>query len=90
MKADLDVKLIKTLSLARVPGKDAEGREVWKDNPKEIDGAPNPNYVRDYILWDSHRSAPPGFGIRVAGKKTYVIRRKVNGNPTANTRPNRP
>jgi integrase len=79
MKADLDLKVIKALSLAKIPGKDAKGRDIWIANPKEIDGKPNPAFVRDYILWDSHRSAPPGFGLRVAGKKTYVIRRKVLG-----------
>jgi hypothetical protein len=30
-----------------------------------------------YILWDSNRDAPPGFGARVAGKKIDTIRRKV-------------
>lgn len=32
-----------------------------------------------YILWDSSRDAPPGFGLKVAGKKTYILRRKVKG-----------
>jgi hypothetical protein len=32
-----------------------------------------------YIVWDSHRDAPPGFDVKVAVKKTYVIRRKVDG-----------
>jgi integrase len=79
MKVDLDIRYIKTLSLAQVPGKDSKGKDVWVANPKEIDGKPNPNYKRDFILWDSHSSAPPGFGVRVAGKKTFVIRRKVRG-----------
>lgn len=37
---------------------------------------PNPE---SYILWDSSRDAPPGFGLKVAGKKTYILRRKVMG-----------
>ena len=32
-----------------------------------------------YILWDTSRDAPPGFGLKVAGKKTYILRRKVMG-----------
>ena len=32
-----------------------------------------------YILWDASRDAPPGFGVKVAGKKTYILRRKVHG-----------
>jgi integrase len=32
-----------------------------------------------YVVWDSSRDAPPGFGIKVAGKKTYILRRKVMG-----------
>lgn len=34
---------------------------------------------KSYILWDSSRDAPPGFGLKVAGKKTYILRRKVMG-----------
>ena len=37
---------------------------------------PNPE---SYILWDASRDAPPGFGLKVAGKKTYILRRKVMG-----------
>ena len=49
-------------------------------NPKTLsDGSANSAHVSSYILWDSHRMAPPGFGVRVAGKKTYVLRRKVDG-----------
>lgn len=32
-----------------------------------------------YILWDASRDAPPGFGLKIAGKKTYILRRKVMG-----------
>ena len=32
-----------------------------------------------FIVWDSNRDAPPGFGLKVAGKKTYILRRKVHG-----------
>ncbi|WP_414442483.1 tyrosine-type recombinase/integrase [Burkholderia sp. 22PA0106] len=62
--------LIKRLKLAEKPvGLDAKGAMVFETNP---DG-------KAYILWDSNRDAPPGFGVRVAGKKTYIIRRKVGG-----------
>lgn len=80
MKTDLTVKLIKTLTLDQVPvGIDSKGHLVYEDNLREIKGKPNPNYKSSYILWDSNREAPPGFGVRVAAKKTYVLRRKVNG-----------
>ena len=32
-----------------------------------------------YILWDASRDAPPGFGLKVAGKKTCILRRKDPG-----------
>ena len=34
---------------------------------------------KSYILWDTSRDAPPGFGLKVARKKTYILRRKVLG-----------
>lgn len=40
------------------------------------DAVSNPE---SYILWDTSRDAPPGFGLKVAGKKTYILRRKVMG-----------
>ena len=40
------------------------------------DPVPNPEA---YIVWDISRDAPPGFGLKVAGKKTYILRRKVMG-----------
>jgi hypothetical protein len=70
VKADLTLDLIKRLTLDRRPvGLDSKGKLVFEGNP---DG-------KDYIVWDSSKSAPPGFGVRVAGKKTYVIRRKIHG-----------
>lgn len=81
IKTDLDLKLIKALTLERLPVEhDEGGKLVYKANPRRLaDGSPNPAFVAGYILWDSNRAAPPGFGVRVAGKKTYVLRRKVNG-----------
>jgi integrase len=70
LHAELTLSLVKRLRLEDRPvGFDHKGRPVT---------APNP--TRDpYIVWDTHRDAPPGFGIKVASKKTYVIRRKVLG-----------
>ena len=82
MKADLDLKFIKGLNLDEVPkGYDpVSGKLLFKANPKlGADGLPHPEFVPSYILWDANRTSPPGFGIRVAGKKTYIIRRKVHG-----------
>ncbi|MGS1020578.1 tyrosine-type recombinase/integrase [Burkholderia glumae] len=70
MKADLNLALIKRLRLAETPvGLDAKGALVFEANVGN----------KPYILWDSNRDAPPGFGVRVAAKKTYIIRRKVDG-----------
>ncbi len=68
MKADLTLALVKRLRLDQKPvGVDAKGGLVFEPNDKP------------YIVWDSNALAPPGFGIRVATKKTYIIRRKVGG-----------
>ena len=39
---------------------------------------PNPSKT-PYILFDEHQDAPIGFGVKVAGKLTYVVQRKING-----------
>jgi Xaa-Pro aminopeptidase len=68
VKADVNLALIKRLKLCERPvGVNAKGALVFEAKNKP------------YILWDSNRDAPPGFGVRVAGKKTYIIRRKVGG-----------
>lgn len=70
MKADLTLALIKRLKLGEKPvAIDAKGALVFEANASD----------KPYILWDSNRDAPPGFGVRVAAKKTYIIRRKVGG-----------
>lgn len=39
-----------------------------------------PNLERkDYIVWDEDQESPKGFGVRVARKKTFVVRRKIEG-----------
>lgn len=35
--------------------------------------------LKDYIIYDASQEVPPGFGVRVSKKKTFVIRRKVQG-----------
>ena len=80
-KADLDIKIIKGLSLAKAPKKyGADGKLVFASNPPvDKDGNATGPAVDSYIIWDSNQAAPPGFGIRIASKKTYIIRRKVLG-----------
>ena len=53
----------------RPTGVDANGKPIFEANPGG----------KDYIVWDEARTAPPGFGVRVSRKKTYVLRRKVGG-----------
>lgn len=70
MKADLNLALIKRLKISEKPvGLSAKGALLFEANVGN----------KPYILWDSNRDAPPGFGVRIAGKKTYIIRRKVDG-----------
>ncbi len=80
-KTDLDLKIIKGLSLAKVPvGYALDGKFVFAANPKlDKEGKAVGKPVKSYIVWDSNRSAPPGFGVRITAKKTYIIRRKVRG-----------
>ena len=78
-KKELDFKFIKALSLAETSGWSPKGEFVFKTNPKVLNRKHNPDFVASYILWDTHRSAPPGFSVRIADKKTFIIRRKVLG-----------
>jgi integrase len=51
-------------------GYDASGKVVFGREPS-----------RDsFIIWDAHADAPAGFGVKVAKRKTYIVRRKVAGN----------
>ncbi|MCE3608039.1 tyrosine-type recombinase/integrase [Massilia sp. P8910] len=70
MKFKLDMPLVWGLTLKEKPiGIGADGKLVFAPNAGE----------KDYILYDSDQEAPVGFGIRVSAKKTFVIRRKVDG-----------
>lgn len=80
-KLDLDLKIIKRLDLAQMPvGYAKDGKLLFGPNPPvDKSGAPIGPRVPSYIIWDSNKSAPPGFGVRIAAKKTFIIRRKVLG-----------
>ncbi|MDP3493862.1 MAG: integrase arm-type DNA-binding domain-containing protein [Hyphomonadaceae bacterium] len=72
LRAELNDGFIKRLRLPRPPlGYDSKGKLAFatEDDPLS----------KSYILWDSSRDSPPGFGVKVAGKKTYILRRKVHG-----------
>lgn len=70
MKFELTMPLIKRLKIDEKPvGIDAKGNLVFEPNPTG----------RDYIVYDASQEAPPGFGVRIAGKKTFIIRRKIHG-----------
>lgn len=71
-KAELNDKFVKGLKLNLPPvGYDKGGKLMFAQDP-----IADP---QSYILWDSARGAPSGFGVKVAGKKTYILRRKVMG-----------
>ncbi|MBZ0223266.1 MAG: tyrosine-type recombinase/integrase [Dokdonella sp.] len=57
------------LDIAHRPVED-RGRIVFEDNPART----------PYIVFDAHRDAPVGFGVKVGGtKKTYILQRRVGG-----------
>jgi integrase len=70
VKIELSMPLIKSLKLGRKPvAIDPSGRLVFEADPSNS----------PFILYDASQDAPPGFGVKVAGKKTFIVRRKVNG-----------
>lgn len=71
-RAELNDNYCKLRKLELPPvGYGPGGKLKFADDP-----VPNPEA---YIVWDISRDAPPGFGLKVAGKKTYILRRKVMG-----------
>ena len=55
-----------------------------ENKPNALDGKGNllfePNHEKTaYILFDSSQDAPPGFGIKVDKKKTWIVQRRVRG-----------
>lgn len=71
-RADLNDNYCKLRKLEKPPtGYGDDGKLLFADAP-----APKPE---GYILWDTSRDAPPGFGFQVAKRKTYILRRKVKG-----------
>lgn len=69
MKADFNDDFIRRLRLERPPVGYEKGKLKFEDDPS----------CKGYILWDTNQASPPGFGLRVGRKKTYIIRRKVDG-----------
>lgn len=71
-RAELNVNYCKQRRLEYPPvGYSEKGKLIFAENPV---AAPE-----SYILWDTSRDAPPGFGLKVAKSKTYILRRKVMG-----------
>ena len=72
-KLELTDKIVKGLKLDLPPLEyDKSAKLVFAKEPVD----PIPTH---YYIWDTNRDAPPGFGVKVAGKKTYILRRKVLG-----------
>jgi len=70
MKIELTLGIVKSLRLEEKPtGLNAKKTLITEANVGRA----------RYILWDAHQKAPPGFGVRVSEKKTYILRRKVHG-----------
>lgn len=61
--------IINKLSINVKPALSRSGKVVFKANPDQ----------KPYIVFDDHREAPVGFGVKVSlTKKTYVIQRRVS------------
>jgi integrase len=70
MKMTLNQNIVLRLTPDKKPHSILDGKVEYIENPK---GA-------DYILYDDHRDAPTGFGVKVAKtKKTYIVQRRVSG-----------
>jgi hypothetical protein len=71
MKTTLNQNLILSLKIDAKPLKFAAGKVAKSE--------PNPT-LTPYIVYDDHKDAPTGFGVKVAGTKTtYIIQKKVQG-----------
>ncbi|EHQ3814261.1 tyrosine-type recombinase/integrase [Serratia nevei] len=67
--------IINKLSIDVKPSLDPQGRVVYLPNPER----------KPYLITDSHRDSPVGFGVKIsATKKTYFIQRRVS---SAESRP---
>ena len=76
MKIELTLGIVKSLRLDENPtGLNAKKTLITETNVGRA----------RYILWDAHQKAPPGVGVRVSEKKTYILRRKVHGKSTMTT-----
>jgi hypothetical protein len=70
MKFPFTMPFIKNLSIQKRPvGIGPQGQIICEANPTET----------PYIIYDSTQDSPVGFGIKIAGKKTFILRRKVDG-----------
>jgi len=70
MKFSFTMPFIKNLSIYMRPvDVDEKVQIVYEVNPT----------LAPYIVYDSNRDAPVGFGVKVAGKNTFIVRRKVGG-----------
>jgi hypothetical protein len=68
MKTELSQELVLRLSLGMAPDSfDSKGKIVFTENTG----------MKEWILFDSHRKAPVGFGVKVAKGKTYIIQKRI-------------
>lgn len=69
MKTTLNQNLVLRLNLHEKPTAIDNGKLIFKNNTT----------LQPYIIFDDHRDAPTGFGVKISKtKKTYLIQRRVS------------
>lgn len=68
MKVPLTTTIVKSLKVELKPAGYVNGKISFQPNPDR----------KEYILFCSHQDSPPGFGVKVAGKKTWIIQRRIS------------
>lgn len=70
MKIALNQNIVLKLTLCKKPYLFTNGQLEYESNLSEL----------AYIIFDEHRDAPTGFGVKIAKtKKTYIVQRRVSG-----------
>lgn len=68
MKTILNQNLVLRLSINQKPYEEVNGKHIFKENERKS----------PYIIFDSHRDSPVGFGVKISTtKKTYILQKRI-------------